>query len=357
VRRAIEVLVTSGEITRRPFSRPLIEPLQTAPQTKGSEVHVWISRPIADGASLQFLRGISSGLQGTNYSMIVREPVRFFGEFVKSEEREFLMDLLNDHDAVGTILERDPFAENADVIAKLIERGKHLVFVDIPAPSGLVADHVGTANVASARKCVRHLLDLGHQHIACVTDTQFPQTTQDRIKGYWRAMRQAGIEQSGRLVVAEDLAHYDGPRMPRGGVLTRVLSKPNLYTEWAQKAVREILALDPRPTALFVTCDVLANWIYSYLEGMGFSIPGDFAIVGFDWLGRWNDPTFDVLTTAAQDFEGFGNHAADLIVDRAMGCSVSASKHVLLEAPLVIRSSSVVDIANSDPTQRPRPRY
>lgn len=359
VRRAIELLVDSGELKKRPYSRPTVE-ARGAPPVKGSEVLVWISHPIADGASLQFLRGISFGLMGTTYRMVVREPRKFYGEFVKTEEREFLADLLNNENAAGAIIERDSFAENGDLYARLIERGIHLVFVDIPAPTGLDADYVGTANVTSARRCTAHLLEMGHSRILFVTDTDTPQTIQDRMKGYWRAMRQAGLEDRGGVMVADSLSSSDShSTMHVGGSFARILSKSTKYSEWAKRAAREILAMDPMPTGLFVACDVLAYWVGAYLEGAGIRVPGDIAIVGFDWLGRWDDPANDLLTSASQDFEGFGTHAAELLLDRVADADSSGPKHVLLPAPLVVRGSTVTDLelANNGAVPPARSRF
>jgi LacI family transcriptional regulator, galactose operon repressor len=361
IRRAIEVLVSTGEISKRAYSRPMIEARAMPPIATGTEIHVWISHPIADGATLQFLRGISWGLMGTNYRLVIREPNRFFGDYVKSEEREFLTDLLKNDNAVGAIIERDPWAECDDVYAKLIERGKHLVFVDIPAPVGLAADHVGTANLAAARQIVQHLQELGHSRILFVADSDLPPTNQERIKGYWRGMQQAGTTGLGQVIIANALPQYEGERMPVAGVFSRILPKGVKLQDWAQRAAREILAMETLPTAIFVNCDVMAYWVCAFLEGAGLSIPGDISVVGFDWLGRWEDPANDVLTTASQDFEGFGTHAADLLLDRITGDPYPAPRHVILPAPLVIRASTTADhstaAAGAGPDSRVRPRY
>ncbi len=342
VRRAIDVLVATGAIHRQPFSRPTIASIPVSKSQMGNEVHVWISRPIANSSSLRFLRGISSSLMGTRFQMVVREPVRFYGDHVKHEEREFLTNLLGNTDAAGAILERDPFAENTDLFELLVEQGKHLVFVDISMPPGLAADHVGTANIVAARKCVNHLLDQGHHNIAFVCDSDVPPSTQDRRTGYRRAMQQAGLQNQMLEIVASETPKADSVKMPVGATLAGTLSPGSHFRGLAQRAVIQLLAADPRPTALFVSCDALASWICSFVEGAGLFIPNDIAVVGFDWLARWGDPQCDILSSASQDFEGFGYHAADLIMQRATGSQSLPSRHILLDAPLMVRSSSVL---------------
>jgi DNA-binding LacI/PurR family transcriptional regulator len=343
IRRAIDVLVAEGDLTRRPHSRPVIAP-RAAPAELGRDVYVWVSRPIADEQALVFLKEISKALSGTRYRMVVREPSRFVGTIVKSDERHFLEDLLSNDDLAGAIIERDPFAENADVMEHLVRNGRHLVCVDAPPPPSVLCDFVGTTNVASARACVEHLLDLGHSRIACLSDSDVPPTTKDRINGYWRAMRHAGVEGLGRSIVATDLKPRPHAEVVLAGPYARVIKKSNYFSDIAFRAVHEILAMDPRPTALFVCHDVMAFWICACLEGMGFQIPGDFSVVGFDWLAKWDKGTPDVLTTAGQDFDGFGRHAANLVLDRLTGELPPVPRHVLLDAPLVVRTSTASDL-------------
>ena len=116
----------------------------------------------------------------------------------------------------------------------------------------------------------------------------------------------------------------------------------------ASRIVRTILDMNPRPTAVFVGYDILAYWICAQLEGAGVQIPSQMSVVGFDWrAGRGGTPV-DELTTASQDFEGFGRHAANLMLDRVEGGIPRQSRHVLLDAPLVIRSSTAHNLAQPD---------
>ena len=345
VRRAIDILVEAGDLTRRPHARPIIAAGPEANSTPvGHDVFVWISRPIADDPALRFLKGLSKGLSGTQFRMVVREPSRFVGAVVQADERQFFLDLLHNDDVAGAIIERDLYAHNEDVMQRLVERGKRLVFVDAPPPDGLVADHVGTANAAAARACVEHMLNLGHSRIACVVDSDWPATTKDRIKGYWRALKQSGVESLGKLIVATQYPPADESEKALRGEYSRALKKDRYFSDLACRAAREIAAMDPRPTALFIAYDVFALWVCSFLEGIGLRIPEDISVTGFDWLAGWDRNIPDTLTTAAQDFELFGKHAANLLLDRIAGDLPPTPRYVLLDAPLIIRSSTVSDL-------------
>ncbi|HWD38756.1 MAG TPA: GntR family transcriptional regulator [Fimbriimonas sp.] len=342
IRRAIEVLIESGELARRPFSRPIVGSLpRSKAETAATEVHVWVSHPIADENTLLFLKGISLGLSGSPYRMVVREPSRFTGAVVRGEERQFFSDLIQNEKIAGAIIQRDVFASDEDVIQQALDFGMSLVFVDSPAPLGIAADYVGTANIAAARRCVEHLLELGHTRIAFVADSSVPLTTQDRLKGFLRSMRQAGIEDQAKTLFADHLEPVDVSNNVFGGTFATALDRNPYFLDMSSRLVSAILQMDPLPTALFVGFDVLAYWVWALLEGAGVRIPSQMSIIGFDWVAGRDKSIPDELTTASQDFAGFGRHAADLLLDRITGQIPSTPRHVLLDAPLVIRSSTI----------------
>lgn len=340
VRHAIDLLVGTGELTRRPNCRPTVGLTKEPPLIEGNrlEVLVWVSHPISDNASLMFLRGVSLGLKGTPFRMIVREPTRFFGEHVQSDERQFLQDLLDNENAAAAIIQRDPSANTAELMNAVQRKGIPLIFVDSAPPEGVNADFVGTANVAAARECVDHLIELGHRRIVCVVEMDYSDVVQQRIRGYWRALRNAGSERFGKLMVANQMPIPDMSMRPAGEFAGRI--RHGAYSDWAQRLARAILAMPERPTAIFAGCDVLAHTLAAYLRGAGIAVPDQMSIAGFDWLARWEQNYPDELTSAGQDFEGFGRHAADLLLDRLTGVASAAPRHVLLPANLVVRSST-----------------
>lgn len=343
IRRAIDTLVAEGDLTRRPHSRPIIAP-RSGLSEPGRDVYVWVSRPIADEQALVFLKEISRALGGSRYRMVVREPSRFVGNVVMSDERHFLEELLQKDNVAGAIIERDPFAENGDVMEQFLRSGLPLVCVDAPPPKGVLADYVGTTNLASARACVEHLLDLGHSRIVCVADSDVPPTTKDRIAGYWRAMELAGVAGLGKVFVATGIERQPHEEAALGGPFVRVIKKNSYFSDLAYRAMSEILAMDPRPSAVFVCHDIMAFWLCACLEGAGLRIPEDISVVGFDNLAQWDRAIPDTLTTASQSFDGFGRHAANLLLDRLTGDLPPIPRHVLLDAPLAVRSSTTSDL-------------
>ncbi|MDR3689265.1 MAG: GntR family transcriptional regulator [Fimbriimonas sp.] len=342
VRRAIEAMVETGELVRRPHSRTIVNGYtRTRTAEAADEVQVWISHPISDEPTLQFLKGISLGLAGSLYRMVVREPSRFVKDVVHADERRFFTDMMSNERIAGAIIQRDVFANDADLIEQLVQAGHALVFVDSPAPNGIAADHVGTANVAATRRCIEHLLELGHTRIACLADTDIPFAVVERIRGYRRAMSQSRNEEFSRVIIAEQVSPADPTRMPLSGQFAQSLVRNPYFVDKGSRLASAVLAMDPLPSALFICYDILAYWTCAFLEGAGIRIPEQMSVVGFDWIAGRERGLADELTTANQDFAGFGRHAADLLIDRITGQLPPAPRHVQLDAPLVIRSSTL----------------
>lgn len=350
IRRALEELIERGEISKRANSRPIVgRPKGTASCKNGNEVHVWVSHPISDEPTLRFIRGISRGFQGTTVRIVVREPSRFQGAQVASDELEFLRELLSNQNAIGAIIQRDAYADNSPIMQRIIEAGKHLVFVDSPPPLTIQGDHVGSANIFGARAGVEHLISLGHRNIVCIADSDTPMVVQSRIEGFWRAMKLHGLEENASCIVGCHTPKSDIPNYASRGIFSLNLKKGSYFGAMTDRIMHEFFKLTPRPTGIFVAYDILAFFIAAKLEAADISIPEEVAIVGFDWLARWNDFGPDILTTVAQNFEGFGNHAANLILDRMTGDLPLLPRQVLLDAPLVVRSSTVPDAVNRFP--------
>jgi LacI family transcriptional regulator len=265
-----------------------------------------------------------------------------------------MIELLKNDDVAGAIIERDPFAEDDDVMIELAER-KHLVFVDAPPAEGVNADHVGTANLSAARTCVEHLIELGHKRIVCVTDSDLPEPIRDRMLGYSRAMKLAGLESHAKAIVAANLPEDGDLEAAMGGEYAQAAMRARIYPGWPIRSVQAVLSMDPLPTALFVCHDAMAFWISALLEGKGYRVPGDFSVVGFDWIANLDASIPDVLTTAWQDFEGFGRLAADLLLDRLQGETQRGPRQLLLSAPLIVRSSTASDLAVPSPRAAKEP--
>ncbi len=173
----------------------------------------------------------------------------------------------------------------------------HLVSVDGPGERVLGADNAGGARQATA-----HLLALGHTRVGLISgllaEPDGPQTGRDdaaeRLSGYQETLRAAGL---------------DPLTYVRHGDYTQ---------ESGARAARELLALSPPPTALFAAGDAMALGALHAAQDLGFRVPQDLSVVGFDDLPV-AAAARPALTTVRQPLRQMGEVAVRLLVELAGG--------------------------------------
>lgn len=194
--------------------------------------------------------------------------------------------------------------------------GAHVpvIYMGCEGPSGVSIriDERRAGELATA-----HLIGLGHERIAYVSAALLPpQTDRDRLYGYRRALRRAGIAPAQELVQRLGGASEE----QRRELLRRLLSGPE------------------RPTAVFAASDITAIELMSCASELRIRVPRDLSIVGFDDILLARTPMI-ALTTIAQSTAELASRALDaassLIEDRG-----STPDGVLLEPRLVVRRTT-----------------
>lgn len=172
-------------------------------------------------------------------------------------------------------------------------------------------------NVRGAEEATRHFLALGHRRIGFVAGPADFSTAIERLDGYRRALRQAGIEPDDRLV-------RQGQFRP----------------ELAYQAAGELLRLPGRPTAVLAGNDVTALAVLDAAADLGLRVPDDLALCGFDdtSLSRRRELA---LTTVAQQKDEMGRLAAGYLIEliEDPGRFRRRPIHHVLPPTLVIRRS------------------
>ena len=180
-----------------------------------------------------------------------------------------------------------------------------LVMVDRNTP-GLPTDFITSDNVAGGGLAVRHLQQLGHRRIVCLThDVDDILTVAERIRGYRAAMEAAG-----------DAALASTWILPTGGelsledsqALSQDLDNPAMLT--LMERLRQ-----ERPGAIFAINDNVALLVLRATQALGWQVPGDLSVVGFDNVdfGSLFTPP---LTTVGQDFRAIGRQGMELLLER-----------------------------------------
>lgn len=211
----------------------------------------------------------------------------------------------------------------------LIAMSPHLdapaLVANVPAPLPVVLlncavrgngyDALTIENQHGAYDMARHLLDLGHQRIAMICGAAGNYDAAERLEGYRKALREAGIE----------------PR-PEWEL-------PGDFTEAAGfGAIATLLALAERPTAVFAANDAMAIGALSALHETGVRVPEDMAVVGFDDipLARYMSPP---LSSVHVPIAGLGTRAVETLLRAIDEKNEHKRRHQRLETTLVIRRS------------------
>ena len=174
---------------------------------------------------------------------------------------------------------------------------------------------VGSDHALTGLLATRHLLELGHRRIATVRGDESRRVTYSRIKGYKKALEEAGVAFDPDLV-------EDGYWEPEGGY----------------RATMRLLGRAPQITAIFVQNDTMALGVLSALYDSGLSVPEDCAVVGCDDIPLAAH-TIPPLTTVRVPFYETGETAARLLIDMIEGEGEEPPERTLLPVQLVRRAS------------------
>ena len=276
-----------------------------------------------NGIARELRRGATSALVGL-VSGDLTNP--FYSAVASGIERELrqhgllLVTANNDEDAalerslVDAFLERRvralliiPSGDDHEYLTIEGNRGIPFVFLDRP-PDGLTADAVLIDNVGGARSAGEHLLAGGHRRIALVADLARMAPQRARIDGFVASMRTAG----------------------------NTAWEPYLRTDvhdlrQAERTVRQLLVLDPAPTAIFTTNNRLTTGALRALR----DVTDPPALVGFD-----DFDLADVLgtTVVAHDMTALGREAARLAHQRISG-HTGPARTIVISTSLIARGS------------------
>jgi LacI family transcriptional regulator len=167
-------------------------------------------------------------------------------------------------------------------------------------------------NSGGARDVVRHLRENGHRHIAFIAGPPHNADAEQRRRGFRIETRANGIE--------------------------TVELRGNFTETSGHEAGCEILALHPRPTAVFAANDSMAIGALSAFREAGIRVPEDIALVGFDDIpiARFLTPP---LTTVRVEIAELGRRAVGHIVG-ALNGGDETKKRDVIKTTLVVRESS-----------------
>ncbi|RYG26516.1 GntR family transcriptional regulator [bacterium] len=322
VRDAVALLAREGLLIQSERCRPVVGAVPRPKRHNGTlRIGVWLWPHADDYFASSVFRGIQRAAHGTDLRLIVGTAThRSWDDDLDSEAR-FINQLVETEHADGLIIWYLGGSRNLRVLQEARKKGLECVFIDRLPPDEFPSDFVGTENVGAARAAVAYLIELGHRRVAFVGNLDTASTVKDRCEGYVRALADAGIPVDPKLQLVFDPREGES----EGAAIRRV--------------AEAVLALSPRPTAVFAVNDSVALALLESFRDLGVNVPDDLSIVGFDGLLHWV-PGGGPLSTVKQNFPAIGEYAGAALLSRIAKGSPSSYRHVLLDAPLSLGGST-----------------
>jgi LacI family transcriptional regulator len=180
---------------------------------------------------------------------------------------------------------------------------------------GVEADFIESDHEQGGYIATKYLLDLGHREIACVSGPIDLLPSRDRVVGYMRALKEAGLKFRLDYLVRSDFT-----------------------SEGGFNAFRQLLALEHRPTAIFASNDLMAIGGICAASEAKVRVPEELSVMGYDdiALASFSTPR---LTTVAQPKYEIGEQTARMLVERIQGAALPPRREKL-QTELVVRQST-----------------
>lgn len=202
-----------------------------------------------------------------------------------------------------------------EIIDRFIHRGVHLILAG-RAGRGLQADEIVIRNEEAVAKAVAYLQRTGHSDIAFIGGSEDSLATSERLSGFKKGMKAAGLETS-----------------PSG------ISFGAFTFDSGYRQATPLLGTKKRPTAIVAANDLIATGVLKAAFDLRISVPRSLAVVGFDDipLAQMVAPA---LTTLKQPQETIARDAVKLLIDRIRGEDTSAPRKLVYEPELIIRQTA-----------------
>lgn len=211
-------------------------------------------------------------------------------------------------------------SEMRQPIERLLEAGQRVVFLDRHVqvnalPSRYV--RIATNHLEGGYLAAKHLLDRGHTKITVLSEPLYLLATDERLKGFFQAFRERGVDTSSISI------HAKGFGIEAGHTLAK-----------------QIIHDKELPTAIFASNDLIAIGAMQQLHEIGLRIPQDISIIGYDDIAMASH-VFPPLTTVAQPIAEMGRLAVQSIFQSGweeLGGGVAGDDKIF-QPRLVVRNS------------------
>jgi DNA-binding LacI/PurR family transcriptional regulator len=257
---------------------------------------------IEDLFGLEIMGGISNGLHGLGYDLLVVH--------VDPRDTGWARQYLESRRVDGFILMTS--TKKHSHIKTLVEIGAPFIVWGVPEPKSKYCCVTGD-NITGGTLATEHLIRIGRQRIGFIGGPPDDAEVQMRLQGYSHAMQAAGREVDARTLVYGDYSYSSGI-----------------------KAMVQLLEQAPDLDAVFVNSDLMAVGAIQVIQGQGKRVPEDIAVVGYDDLSiaRYNSLP---LTTIRQNIPMSGRLLAQNLIQYLQTEVITS---VTVPVDLVVRKSA-----------------
>ena len=257
---------------------------------------------------MEIQAGVLEACEAQHYSMMVQPLVSTAADFVERVE-----DILSRHRPDGLIL-TPPITDHAKLLDSLRRHDIPFASIAPRRPKGCIGVILDEREAAAAM--VAHLVALGHRRIAHILGDPKHGAGIWRLAGYRDGLKRAGLKENPRYMVQGRFSFESGVT-----------------------AARQLLALKPRPTAIFAADDDMAvGTIWAAAEA-GVTVPGELSICGFDDTTIASQ-VWPPLSTVHQPVREMGRRATEELLRAVSGKGDANMVEVQYE--MRIRASTAV---------------
>jgi len=175
-------------------------------------------------------------------------------------------------------------------------------------------DSVSIDNFYGVQCIIEHLINLGHRRIAFIGDKV---VTHERLFAYQSVLAQHNIP------IDNEYINIGSERYERGGY----------------ERMKELLKLNPKPTAVFAVTDNMAIGAIRAIKEVGLKVPDDISVAGFDDIMVSSFMEIPLTTILQPKFE-IGKISAEILVNRIRSGSDKFPQHINIKPELVVRSTT-----------------
>jgi DNA-binding LacI/PurR family transcriptional regulator len=254
---------------------------------------------------MEVLRGISEAASGSGFTVVLSVSA------TEESGEDAYLKILDSHRVDGVIVaSAATFDPN---IGRLAASGHSFVVLGrYPLDNSIHA--VGVEDRQGAFAATSHLIEHDHRRVAHISGPGGHQSAVDRLEGYRDALGVHSLPYSSGMVVEGDYSVDSG-----------------------YSAMRRLIAMQPRPTAIFAANDEMAFGALRAAGEAGIDVQKDIALIGFDDI-QLASVVNPALTTVHQPMAELGSLAARRLMDILDG-RPTAQRQIELPTQLVIRHS------------------